>query len=459
MISKYIFRITTLVLSIVLFTSCVGGTAENIEPSRDAQIYTFSMSSRADTAQILNETAFTIDQVGGRIFNREFLPYRFSVDSVMLNITGSPASWTGLSQVEIHLVNPDSSFLLARNDSIAINRLSRIITTAPDRDNTKEYSFQLNIFQQDPFIISWTRTSTPYIASPIEAQKTIALNGRFFTYYRSGGAIGAFSSTDGASWTSETAGLVGLPVTIDLQSIISVDTAVFALNATDVYKTLDGITWSNVATDVVAIYGALPTLTGGTILLVVDDNGTLTFATTADFSTIELRNAIPTTTIGLQIPIIDRIPLSGFSVTNIDKSNVIYTARFAILAGGINRHGLPNNEIWIFEEQRNGTIGALSHQIGFPLQGGNLFFYDNRLYMFTALLDGRNVLMFSERYGLAWEQAGEDQVFPSDFIYRSNASVITDAYDNIWIFGGRTIAGEFSDAWRGRLNRLDETSP
>jgi hypothetical protein len=453
MTSKYIFQTALSILSIVLFTSCLGGSsAAEIEPSRDAQIYAFSMEAHftVDTARLLPETRFTIDQVNGRIFNQVFLPYQFNVDSVALSISGSPTAWVGLSEVKIHLVNPDSSFTLSRNDSVYINRLAKIETTAADGKNQKTYDFQLNVYQQDPFIISWTKLSSAYIVSPIQAQKTIALNNCFITYYTSSGAINATYSTDGVSWTNGT--LTGLPATTQLSLITSANDAAYVIDdANNVYKTTDGLNWSAVATShpVVTIYGILPSPTGSRILIVIDDNGTLKFAQTDDFSTITLKNEIPSN-------IINAIPMAEFSATQIDRSTISYSVRYIVLSGGITKGGLLNsNNIWILHEN-SGAIQALDVETSMSLQGSSLFFYDNRLYALVATPDGKNTLVFSERYGLEWTETGEDQTFPSNFTYRTYASVVINTDDYIWMFGGRTPVGEFSDAWRGRLNRLDE---
>ena len=463
MTSKYIFRAAAFVLSVVVFMSCLGNNdGPDMEHSSDAQIYTFSISSRADTLDLLDRTRFTIDQVEGRLFNQEFLPYRFSVDSIMLNIVGTPHSWVGLSAVEIHLINPDSSFVLTRNDSIYWRRLDRIETTAADRVTTREYTFQLNIFQQDPYIISWLQKSDPYITSSIDAQRTIALNGTFITYYLSSGSMNAVvSSNQGANWTAITP--TGLPATTIVSSITSVGNVAFAIDDANVlHRTFDGATWTDVATDVIAIYGLLPAGFGRPpyLLVAVDDGGTPTFALIDDFLetaiNIDVRNAFPNNIVD-GVPMRDRIPMRDFSSVAIDKSTTVMQGiRYIVLAGGVNYAGLPNNDVWIFEQQTGGAIRAISHETTRPLHGSSLFFYDNRLYALIINAEGDNDLIFSRTYGLLWSDTGEDQVFPTDFLTRRNATVFTDANEYIWIFGGQSLTGEFSDTWRGRLNRLDE---
>ena len=457
MASKYSFIAAISILSITFLASCLGGdTRLDIDPSSDAQIHLFSMESQADTDDVLRTTSFTIDQVNSRIFNRVFLPYRFSVDSVVLDVRGGHSNifFGGLTEVRVHLVEPDTSFIInttIRRDSIPLNRLRRIETQAADRETRRTYDVQLNIFQQDPFIITWVNTDNNYIASsPIQAQQTILLNNRFITYYLAGGAIGAMenAASDGVAWTPVP--LTGLPATAQLSSLLSVGTAAFILDdannvfATDRY----GANWTQVATDVVTIFGVLPASTGGDILLIVDDNGTYTFAKTNDFTTLTLFNTVPAN-------FVEWIPVTGFSAVQVDNP-AVYGAKFIILSGGTNRNGFENSDIWLFE-QASGAIRVLNQASGLAAQqGSTLFFYNNRLYMMIMTLLGENRLMYSENYGLSWAIAGEGVMFPADFIHRTHASIIADD-DFIWVFGGQTPLGQFSDVWRGRLNLLDET--
>ena len=75
MISKYFLWAIGLLSSLLFFSSCLGSSDEtDFEYSTDAQIYSFSISSRADTLGLLNTTAFAIDQINGRLFNKERLP-------------------------------------------------------------------------------------------------------------------------------------------------------------------------------------------------------------------------------------------------------------------------------------------------------------------------------------------------------------------------------------------------
>src|SRR5690554_6218850 len=224
MISKYFPLSLAIALSLLLFASCLGSSDRDIEYSPDAQIYAFSLSSRADTLNLLNGTAFTIDQVAGKIFNKEPLPYLFHVDSVVISITGSPSLYSPFTQIQFTVEpnNPageDSTYFWNQSDSVAVNRLLKITTTAQNGETKRDYDFQLNIYQQDPYILSWEKKNN-YLSSPPADQKTIAFNGRFITYYKRGGTVGAVSTNDdGETWS--TIDLIGFPATARLNSLLA----------------------------------------------------------------------------------------------------------------------------------------------------------------------------------------------------------------------------------------------
>lgn len=429
-------------LNVLLFTSCLGSSDDDFEYSPNAQIYAISLSSSADSSSLLNATTFTIDQVNGRIFNKEPLPYLFHVDSVTISISGA-STLNPFTQVSLTL-EPDSTYFWSSSDSVAINRLRGITTTAPDGKTKKEYDFQLNIHQQDPYILTWEKKNDN-LSSPPADQKTIAFNQRFITYYKSGTTVGAVSTNDdGTTWV--TTPLTGLPPTIQLSSLLASEEAVYVLDDNgDVYQSDNvGINWSRVITDhdIKTIYGILPSANNGTILLAVDDNGTLRFALTNDFSEIQQMNSIP-----------DELPLLNFTSTSVESADS-YAAKYLVLTDGIRKDNTRNNAIWLLQEKDN-EITYASEVTSAPVAGSSLFYYDNRLYLMIAPLDKKeNSFLLSDNFGLNWTAAEENQAFPSNFIFRTNTSVIIDS-NNIWVFGGiSSTQTRIVDAWRGRINKF-----
>ena len=446
---KYLHQTASILLWVLVFSSCLNSSQSDIELSHDAQIYSLSLTSSKDTTSALSGTRFTIDQISNKIFNRDSLPYLFHVDSIYLNIAGK--SNYSLPRIVINLQDKDSSYLWNGKDSVAFKRLKSIETTAEDGKTVKLYEFKANIHQQDPYILNWIKITQGQLINPIEQQKTILHSGKFITYYKSGATIKAFSSlsTDGKNWNPVT--VSGLPVTIKTSTIFSVtnnsESTIYALGTDNsIYTSTDGLVWSKVTSDypVTAIYGKLPSASGEfAILTAVNDAGTLKFALTKDFIAFTLKSALPSD---------DTLPTVDFSSVSLENPTV-FSAKYIILSGGKDKNNIVNNKLWIIQEL-NGDITHLPESSSISLQLSRLFLYDNKVYLMTYET-GKNKLYYSENYGLNWISGGTNQTLPDNFTGRMHASVITDSNNFIWIFGGESGAqGSIADVWRGRLNKL-----
>lgn len=444
---KYLYQTVSILLWVLIFSSCLNSTESDIELSHDAQIYSFSMSSSKDTTRVLSGTKFSIDQVNNKIFNQDSLPYLFHVDSIKLNIAGR--NNYAVPKVLIILQDKDSSYLWNGKDSVAFKRLKSIETTAEDGKTVKLYEFKVNIHQQDPYILNWMQITQNHLITPIEKQRTVLHNGKFVAYYKSGTMIKASTSLslDGKSWTPVT--VSGLPSTVKLNTIFSVTNStlstVYAQDSDgSIYRSTDGLVWSKITSDypVTTIYGKLPSASGEfAILTAIDDAGTLKFALTKDFITFTLKSVLP-----------DGLPIADFSAVSLENPTV-FSAKYIILSGGKDKNNIVNNKLWIIQE-KDAEITHLSKISSIALQLSQLFLYDNKVYLMT-FETGKNKLYYSENYGLDWISGGTNQTFPDNFTSRMNASVITDSNNFIWIFGGESgTMVQIVDVWRGRLNKL-----
>ncbi len=444
MTSTYLSWASVIIGGILLFSSCLNSNNANIDKSSDAQVYALALSSNADSTGVLSAAEFTIDQVGKKIFNRDSLSYLFAVDSAKLTLSAS-STYSPFSQIILTLKNPDSTYSWNGKDSIPPLRLSSIITTAQDGITTKPYDFKLNIYQQDPNILTWTKVTDNYLASSVSAQKTLAIGNTFFTYYVSGGTLkGASTDASGEkNWTE--IDIVGLPAGTTPAMITAAGKGAYALGTDQtVYFTANGATWTSVTTSyhVKAIYGDLPLTTGKTILTVIDDEGTLKFAETENFAAIQVLNTIKSA-----------FPISAFSTAQVNNPTV-FSAKYIAVSGGLRSDNTANNANWLL--QRKGeTIEAIATETSFSQQGSSIFFYDNKLYLMSSEKENGQNILYNSNYGLNWTKVGKNQTFDPEFTYRTQASVITDAENYIWIFGGVSDASQqLVEVWRGRLNKL-----
>jgi hypothetical protein len=433
-----------------MLSSCLRSSEDlEIEYSADAQIYTFSISSKADTSNLLNSTVFTIDQVNGKIFNKEVLPYMFHVDSVIINLSSSN-TYSSFYNVTLGISNSEEA-TWSQSDSVDINNLYKITTTAPDGKTTKNYDIQLNIHDSDPYILSWENISEGYIASIISDQKTISFNNRFITYYISKGTVNAVSSSanDGVNWTTAT--LSGLPPSILLSSLIVSRNSLYIIDENHrVFNSADGLSWTQTISDfpVIANYGILPSdNNNGENLVIVDDNNIYKFAKTNDFVSFQLLEMGSKTTVS-------EFPIRDFTSISINSPSS-HSIKYIIIAGGYKTDNTANEDVWIIQE-KNGQISDLKSKktSTASLAESTLFFYDNKTYLLSNYLR-TNSLLYSDNFGLEWQSASENQSLPTEMDFRKKASVITDYENYIWIFGGISeTQTQKNDVWRGRLNKF-----
>ena len=444
MIYKYSLRTLFSVTTLLLISSCLRSSDSDLDYSPDAQIYDFSISSKGDTTGILNNTTFTIDQINGEIFNKEPLPYQFHIDSVVLNIK-NVSSYISFHSVSVKLL-PDTTYLWKYYDSIPVSRLDQIITIAANGENSKEYNFKLNIYQQDPYILSWNKITENYLQPPIDEQKTFALNNQFFTYYRSGDIIKVMYAPNGEGTYWDKKEISGLPTSVQLSSITTSNGYAFILDSDNrAFRSSDGSSWEQIICDypLLAIYGILPTAGQSNILALVDSANGLKFAEIDDFPDVRLLGDAP-----------ENIPFKDFSAATVNDPDS-YSIKYIIISGGVAVDKSENNNIWILKNN-NGTIERLfaNWPSSVELSGSRLFFYDNKPYMMLTPSD-KNSLYFSNNFGLDWEKAEDNHSFPKDFHNRTEATVISDNNNFVWIFGGVSEEKtQIVDVWKGKLNKF-----
>lgn len=437
---KYFSWSLTLLLGIIIFSSCLNTNDSDIELSSDAQIYGITLSAAYDSTGTLANAKFSIDQRSRLIYNRDSLDFGFEPKNAHLTLELKFAAG-----VIIYLQNPDSTYFWNNTDSVDISRLKNIEVIAQNGTTKINYTFKLNIHQQNPHLLVWNKLTDNYVPLPVDAQKTVVFNNKFYTYYRSGQSIKGVESSNGI--TNTQLDIIGLPPNMQFSSIISTPTGIYALdNSNNLYQTSDGALWTIVPTiyPLKAIYGILPSVSTDFLLTTIDDEGVLKFAKTLDFTSFHVMNAIPTD-----------FPVTQFSATNIKDTTIIWR-KYMFLAGGKNADNSLNSKIWIIQEKDNTTISTSGKTAPMPTQGSTLFPYDQNIYMLTTATESKNVLYISEKgNGIAWNLADSLQALPSSFSYRTNASVIVDEKNYIWIFGGTSERQtELTDVWRGRLNRL-----
>jgi len=452
MFIKYINRSLILFIGIILFSSCLNNsdTYQSYEPSSDPQLYAFSASAKYDSTKTLKNAKFAIDQKGAidgkpRVFNPDSLEFGFVPKNALINVTTK----TNSEIISFSLSNPDSTYFWNRQDSVDLSRLKSFEINSEDGKFKMLYEFKLNVHKQNPNIITWVNVEDNYLTTQVNEQKTILLGNAFYTFYRSNGNLNGLSTNRSTPTTHSPITITGLPTNTIISTIHTISNGQtstgFVLDQlNNVYKSTNGSSWisTNNIYPVRSILGNMHSAGTDSILVIVENEGKLTFAKSKDLISFHLLNEIP-----------DEFPINAYSSVSYENP-LIFSAKFIVFAGGATASGsLNHNTIWILKENDN-KITILKHNVAEELQGGNLFPYDSKLYFF-AQNGTKNEIYSSENYGVSWTKVSTSQALPIDFTFRKSASVLKDADNFIWIFGG--TAGnntQLSDIWRGRLNKL-----
>jgi uncharacterized Zn ribbon protein len=431
-------------LCIPLFISCLGDSddvVDTVAPD-DAEILSFYLSH--DSIPNLAKVKFSIDQVNGRIYNHDSLPYLTNIqEKVIVSYTNS------LSITNVQNVTDGDSTWIASGDSVDVSKPLRLKVFSLNGTKTKFYDLRINIHQVDPDSVQYKQLelSSPFLDN-VPDNKTILFNGSYYAFVYVApptvdpGYISLYKSADMRNWGSVT--LTGLPFDTNIKNIQIVGDSLLAHTFTgNIYVSHDVLTWNKIDVEyfVKSILGSSngSSIQPAGLSLIVDNNkGAPVFAFTSNFQTWQEGSTIPSD-----------FPLSDFSVIKGQSS----TIEKVTLVGGKSSSGEVLNTVWstqdgIYWVKLNDTKKS-------PLiEGGNAFLYDNEIYWLNGKLgDGsynKNVY-FSIDGGVTWKIKADKYSPSENYPLRYNASVVTD--DTYFYIVGGHNDGILTDVWQAFINR------
>ena len=142
-----------------------------VEAIKNCQIHTFSLSH--DSVSGLDTVKFTIDQLTGRIFNIDSLPFGTKIEKVVCKIGFANSSVIGGVEASPEAY-PDSTYYLSSlSDSIDFSAPVKFVVHAYDQVTTKVYMAQVNIHQVVPDSMVWSMYANPMIGITVKDQKVV----------------------------------------------------------------------------------------------------------------------------------------------------------------------------------------------------------------------------------------------------------------------------------------------
>lgn len=420
---------------------------------KDAQIK--SMTLQHDSISILSDLVFTIDQVGGNIFNKDSLPYGTVVEKVVCEIAYVQS--IGVAGIQVTQdVYPDSTYYWNGTDSLDFSKPVKFVTTARDGVTQKTYIAKVNIHTVIPDSMVWGLYATNLIGKRVDAQKVIHTTYQdeevYFMYTKSSEGVQLYYSpvSDVKKWTEiPLTGFVSSSDMIISQVTVYDGGYLMPSSKGEVYLSPDGIEWglpvAGFEYPVKSLLGVLPEGRAPlSLTAIVDYLDGLHFA----------RMTSEGWEIGAAVP--DNFPVTGFGSLN--YTNMHYNYLF-LVAGRDGKDRLVNTS-WSTMDGLE-WVSLTDEKINYfeAKEGVMLCKYDDKFCLVGGLNDkgrGSKEIHFSTDYGVTWHLSDTLVVFPQEFVGRGNASVVVDKDNYMLLFGGKTSssAKALDEVWRGRINRL-----
>lgn len=443
--------------SIVTLGSCNDDstTTTTVGASADAQIYSFKVAAiptnAIDSANypIMAKTAFSIDQFRALIYNPDSLPYKTRLKKFATTLKYSSS---GINKLQ--LVYPDSIAEWNGTDSVDFSLNPKILVTAANGTNTREYTINIRIHKVDPDSLNWNSIGTQ--PATVGKQKTLLKDNTFYTFsVDTDNKLSLYKAdkSNSLTWNKHPISTGPSASNILLESITLFNNTFYVIDGNkQSYSSIDGITWTPQNNTIKAIYGVLPTddAAKDSLLVATEVDGKYYFAKTLDMKTLKVVTTLGNNPFTNEIS--DDFLISGFSsVTLFNKNNL--NSNLLTVTGGKTLSGKQSNLTWSLRAGDN-KLELISNQANstFAVNPGiSCFFYDNYLYALT-----KNVLYKTNSVGSVWTVAPTKESIDSKMTKASGQSIIVDSENYIWIFGGISDSGSapVRQIWRGRINRL-----
>lgn len=458
---KFIYIFT--VISVLLFVACENKN-EEINLSSETRVSAFTFY--ADTANPgLAEAVFKIEHKSwpdtGRIYSVDSLRFGTCLDSVKPHVSYM------ITPSLVRFKTPDTLMISTGADTLDFNRGPiYLFIQAADTAYKRCYRIDMHVHKADPDLYVW-KQMTPQLFAPDAApdfchMKAVYRDELIYLFVNNGFGTQLYQSADGASWKAMGAPS-GLPSLCQVRDILQHNGRLYyAEGDGEIYSTDNMVDWTTVDfsnTDYVAVnmlvsfdhkaWCILQHRTSQALFLGVLHNGDLTPVT----SIHGLTNGV--------LP--NNFPVSDFAALSFDSSS---ERPRAMIVGGRTMDGTAVNTRWnleyglINDTQSGYRIADFSiEQPSFnSLTGTSIIQYNDHLIMFGGVdndLEWRSDILYSDDEGMNWYVPDTaHNKLPDTYTSRQHQTVVVDDEENIFIIGGQSFVGSYSDVYRGYLNKI-----
>jgi hypothetical protein len=443
MVKKKFYGFLIVVWALIL-SSCLGRDEQLDEwLISNAQIAAFSLSH--DSIIGLGDVKFTIDQVNGKIFNRDSMPFGTVIkEKVICSISFEVGS------VGVMMVNSatDESFYWDGIDSVDFSSPVLITVYPYDGVSTKTYEAKINIHQVNPDSMAWWLQSTLIPNKTFKDMITLAVGDQYYMYAKeSTYTLYQSATSDFSNWESYM--LTGFPDQAVLSQLTRFGDYFYVFDQEGtLYESADGKTWTTMenAPVIKALMGVVPV--GGNL-----QPSVLTGIAIEDesFHFVSM-NDLQTWTTGKETP--ENFPITGFG----RQTYMSMYHQYLIIASGRDMNDHLSGLTW---STTDGLSWTPLTKDGFSFskrEGSALYHQGDTLYLMGGIDEFGMALRdvyYSRDKGITWLE-DTIHVMPETFGSRGFTSVIVDKNNFVLLFGGKAGSNMnvLNEVWCGRINHL-----
>lgn len=438
------FNTFLLIGGLIWVSSCKDSdnTNEEVIFFTDAQISGFNLEKNDSVMKDLNKVTFLIDQNKGDIFNPDSLPYNTKFEKLLANITFQSAA-----TAKIYTSKDTTEY--SATDSIDFREPVKVIVTAQDKKTTKEYIIKVNVHQQQPDSMVWSKLGNNIYNEAILAQKAIKKDNSIYSFVKTSNEIKLFTATLSNPETWNSIATTSLPANTLLNSITLFNNKYWATTEnSELWSSADGSNWVNSSMKNVAnILGTITT--DVTYLFIIqNDNGTISIQYTSNGTDYKKVNGADNLNAA-------EFPVNGYTTANYTQGNTNY---MSIIGGQTTTQSAIAR---VYQCSWNSVVDnfQLSNNLlssGLPaLSESSAVYYNSSIYLFG----GKDGSKYSDKIytsvngGINWQQSTEYALIPALFGARANISIIENA-NRLWLIGGNNNTSVFEDIWTAKINKL-----
>jgi len=467
------FRLPLLLSAVILLSSCLGDSDNEITTYQDTAITSFSIgtlnkyltTTASDGTDSIYKTTvscssykFYIDHLTGEIYNPDSLPSGLDLTKVVVTATSKNSGAIAV-KLRTHDNSADSLATYSSSDSLDFTNPVEFWVYNTEGTAYRIYTARVNMHQEDGDTLIWSiRAWEPQLAA-LTKMKAVACGGKVFVFGVKDGQGVAYSTSegDGTAWTAASLSYTAQPGADICDNVAVKGDYLYVLDGQQLVRSQDGNQWETVAQPqgLKQLIGASEVYlyalgTDGNILKSGDNGATWTVESLDDDASL-----LPTSNINFAC---------SAKETNADTYQLVLIGNrdastypadtTAVVWGKVEENAArSNNQPWLFYTQETGNLYLAPR-----LQNLQVTKYDGALVAIGGAGIGNctatALSQFYKSYdnGITWE-TDDTYYLPTDITARDNAfTLVSDSQNWLWI-----VCGGSGQVWRGRINRLGWT--